>query len=208
MIIESMSIITLNLSDNNPFNTTFVDADSGKAVYSVKTEHEDSENGEKTWTTIKRLEGNGEEVVLCKSEWRNVLSDLITMGQRTEAIPANTWLKKSVIPFVSHVTFIANDGKEYIWKGNDIGSSLELYSHEDKKSPIAKYQKPRYVASGSKERTPPALLFDERGAEVMDDVLVTWCLLEKTRRGRDPEPNSQLRTHGSPGVIGMMGPTY
>jgi hypothetical protein len=97
MIIESMSIITLHLSINNPCNTTFIDADSGKAIYAVETTHENAQGG-KTWTTIKRLEGDGEDILLCKSEWRDVQSDLITMAGKT--MPSSSWLKKSIIPFV------------------------------------------------------------------------------------------------------------
>jgi hypothetical protein len=46
--------------------------------------------------------------------------------------------------------------------------------------------------------TTAALLLDERAAEIQDIVVVSWCLLEKSRRARENSTQNRADVLGTP----------
>jgi hypothetical protein len=85
-----MSVTTLLLEPDNPCQTTITDRDSGQIVYIVETQH----TNKRTITVVKNAQGE----TLASSEWRDVRSDLITLGKGKQ-VPSSAWLKKSIVPF-------------------------------------------------------------------------------------------------------------
>jgi hypothetical protein len=86
-------ITTLIFDPDNPCNTTITDSDTCKVVYKVVTEH-----GKQTVTRVKNAAGE----TIASWEWRDVRSDIITLGDGTP-VPTSAWLKKSLIPFKEYV---------------------------------------------------------------------------------------------------------
>lgn len=82
-------LFTLVLTPDNPSNTTITDGDNGKVLYRVATEH-----GKETVTRVQSATGG----TIASWEWRDVRSDVITLGTGTP-MPTSAWLKKSIIPF-------------------------------------------------------------------------------------------------------------
>jgi hypothetical protein len=80
----------LILEPDNPCNTTIVDNVSDVIRYRVTTEHTKN----KTVTYVKNAAGE----TIASSEWRDIQSDMITIG-KNPPVPSSTWLKKSMIPF-------------------------------------------------------------------------------------------------------------
>ena len=81
---------SLILQPDNPCNTVIADSDSGEILYTVTTTHP----GYKTVTAIKNADGD----TIASSEWRDVQSDIITLGNN-KPVPSSTWLRKSMVPF-------------------------------------------------------------------------------------------------------------
>lgn len=84
------TVTTLVLTPNNPSNTTITAEGSDDILYIVETQH----TNKRSITTFKN--GNGD--VLASSEWKDVQSDIITLGTNTP-VPSSVWLKKSWVPF-------------------------------------------------------------------------------------------------------------
>ena len=82
-------LVTFTLKPDNPSNCTLT-LPSGKAAYSVITEH--SKKG--TTTQIR----NAQDEIIAYSEWRDVLPDKVTVGDK-KPMSLNDWMKKSMIPF-------------------------------------------------------------------------------------------------------------
>ncbi|KAG6839704.1 hypothetical protein C0991_012441 [Blastosporella zonata] len=141
---------------DNPCNTTIFDSEVGKVLYQVSTEH-----GEDTITRVKR--GNGEEVAAWV--WKDVRSDIITFGA-AKPISVSSWLRKSLIPM------------------------LFLDEGPDNKEPLVRFCKTRINWHGadktpSSSTEPARLLIDDRGMEIKDIAVVSFLVLEKTRRARE-----------------------
>ena len=81
---------SLILQPDNPCNTTITDSDSGEILYTVTTTHPEH----KTITVIKNADGD----TIASSEWRDVQSDIITLGN-SKPVPSSTWLRKNMMPF-------------------------------------------------------------------------------------------------------------
>ncbi|KAK0469820.1 uncharacterized protein EV420DRAFT_68894 [Desarmillaria tabescens] len=167
---QNASLI-LTLQPNNPCNTTITDQeDGGKTVYEVYTRYEPS-----TTTFVENAAGD----VIASWKWREIRSDIITLGGASPT-PVSSWLKKSIVPLKDTVTFEAHTGYKYKWKGNGPGLSFELYREDDKIHPIARFQKPSRNAKST--QTPARLIFDERGEEIRDLVVISFLVLERSRR--------------------------
>lgn len=82
--------LTLEFEPDNPCNTTITDSESGEVVYTVITQHTDK----KTVTRIRNAAGE----VIASSEWRDVRSDILTLGQAVP-VSSSAWLRKSMVPF-------------------------------------------------------------------------------------------------------------
>lgn len=167
---QNASLI-LTLQPDNPCNTTITDQDDdGKTLYQVYTQYEPS-----VTTFVK----NGAGDIIASWEWREIRSDIITVFSGSPT-PVSSWLKKSIVPLKGTVTFEDHAGRKYKWKGNGPGLSFELYRKDDKIQPIARFQKSRRTADST--YTLAQLIFDERGEEIRDLIVISFLVLEKTRR--------------------------
>jgi len=183
----------LALEPDNPCNTTITDIDTGKVVYTVATQHTDK----KTCTYIRNAAGE----VIASSEWRDVRSDIITLGQAAP-VSSGVWLRKSMIPFKDTIYF-THDKRNFKWKGNGPGLALELYQADDKENPIAKFMKSKRVLN--KSTIPPTtemsiakLVLDGRGSDISDIVVISFCFLEKSRRAREASTQNRGDVMGTP----------
>lgn len=93
MIISSEDaaneILSLYLSNDNVSNCT-LSTEDGRVLYTVYTEHTP-----KTVTQVR----NAENEVIASLEWRETLSDRVTLGAN-KPIALSDWMKKSIIPFM------------------------------------------------------------------------------------------------------------
>lgn len=83
-------LLILVFQPDNPCNTTIIDEETRKVMYQVATEHEKSS----TVTRVKNAVGES----IASWEWRDVRSDIITLGNGTPT-SVSSWLKKSLVPF-------------------------------------------------------------------------------------------------------------
>ncbi|KAK0485180.1 hypothetical protein IW261DRAFT_1461115 [Armillaria novae-zelandiae] len=166
---QNASLI-LTLQRDNPCNTTITDHDDGKTLYQVCTEYEPS-----VTTFVK----NGAGDIIASWEWREIRSDIISLFGASPT-PVSSWLKKSIVPFKDTVTLEDHAGRKYKWKGNGPGLSFELYRGDDKIQPIARFLKSRRTADLT--YTLAQLIFDERGEEIRDLIVISFLVLEKSRR--------------------------
>ncbi|OCH95389.1 hypothetical protein OBBRIDRAFT_576072 [Obba rivulosa] len=189
--MASSTPLILTLTPDNPCNTAITDVD-GKVLYSVKTEH-----GEDSVTYIR----NGDDEVLASSKWREILPDKVTVGGKPP-ISVNDWLHKSIIPFVDEITFKDDAGRKYKWKGWSAGSSLELFTvDDDYKQPIARFLKPHKDHSTDPPTVSPAqLVLDTRAVEIRNTVIISFLLLEKTRRTRETSTQNKADVLGTPAL--------
>ncbi|KAL0954565.1 hypothetical protein HGRIS_003525 [Hohenbuehelia grisea] len=74
MILPSAPL-TLTLQPDNPSNTTLVDVASGKTLYIVKADFEP-----KAITRVRRANADGDGEVVASWEWRDIRSDVLTLG--------------------------------------------------------------------------------------------------------------------------------
>ncbi|KAJ7593394.1 hypothetical protein C8J56DRAFT_1003137 [Mycena floridula] len=170
------SSLTLILSPDDPCNTNIFIED-GRIMYQVATDF-----GRRTITRV--LNGAGERIA--SWEWRDVRSDIITLGQ-TPPVAVNTWLRKSVVPFKDTIRFQDHTGQGFKWKGGHSGLQFELFIESDKKHPIASFQKSRrtfnHTTNPPTEMMIPAQLYiDYRGQAIRDLVVISFLVLEKNRR--------------------------
>jgi hypothetical protein len=84
-------IVTLVFTPDDPRNTTITDGETGKILYTVATEYANKRAVTRIW--------NAGGVILASSEWRDVRSDVITLGATGTPFPSSAWLKKSWVPF-------------------------------------------------------------------------------------------------------------
>jgi len=162
-------------------------------VYIVSTQHTDKN----TTTYIRNAAGE----VIASSEWRDVRSDIITLGQ-AGPISSSAWLKKSMVPFKDTVYF-TYDKKKFKWKGNGPGLALELYQEDDKARPIAKFMKSKRllnktIAPPTTEMSTAKLILDGRGSDICDIVVISFCFLEKSRRAREASTKHMGDVMGAP----------
>jgi hypothetical protein len=80
----------LVLDPDNPCNTNLVDIEDGQILYQVATEHGPRQ-------TVTRVANSAGEII-ASWEWRDVRSDILTLGN-TPPVSVSHWLRKSVVPF-------------------------------------------------------------------------------------------------------------
>ncbi|OCH85924.1 hypothetical protein OBBRIDRAFT_784109 [Obba rivulosa] len=171
------SSTVLSFSPDDPCHTSITDVD-GRVLYEVNTEC-----GENSITYIQ----NHEDEVIASSRWRRVLPHKVTIESRAP-MSVNSWLHKSIIPFVDQISFKDDDGRRYKWRGWSAKSTLELFTVEDDyKQPIARFLKPQidYSTRPSTIVTPAQLVLDSRAVEICNTVVMSFLFLEKTRRIRE-----------------------
>ena len=103
MSTDDLTILTL--TPDNPSNCTITDS-LGVAVYSVITEH----TKKATITQVR----NADDEIIAYSEWRDVLPDKVTIGDK-KPMSLGDWMKKSMIPF-----------KEYVYPISQVEDLLKL----------------------------------------------------------------------------------
>ncbi|GJE94564.1 hypothetical protein PsYK624_107340 [Phanerochaete sordida] len=139
-------ITTLTFSPDNPCNTTITSSE-GDVLYNVVTEI----TKKTTYTQVR----DADDEVIASLEWREMLSDRVTIGDR-RPVPFSDWMKKSMIPFKEQVSFVDEQGRKYRWKGIGSGRSVELYSDHDNFSvPIARYHRSRRMLDSSQSSSDP-----------------------------------------------------
>lgn len=199
---SSSEPLTLILEPNNPCNANISDAEDGQILYQVSTEH-----ARHTTTRLRNAHGD----TIASWEWRDTRSDILTIGTGSP-VSVSAWLKKSMMPFKDTVHFQDFSGRNYKWKGNGPGLSLELFSEADKKNPISRFIKPHRLlnpdGSVSQHFTPPRLLLDRRAEAIQDLVIISFLILEKSRRATENSTSNRADVLGQP-VSGLgMGRTY
>jgi hypothetical protein len=91
---EEVTVFTLR--PDNPCNTT-ITRSSGDAQYSIVTEN----TSKSTFTTVR----NAGDEVIGSLEWKDVLSDRVTIGS-SRPVSLGDWIKKSKVPFKEYVCII------------------------------------------------------------------------------------------------------
>jgi hypothetical protein len=113
--------------------------------------------------------------------------------------------------YCSSLSFIGPNKKKFSWKEANDGLNMEvrftplhvepttkpskhqLYQDGAKnKGPVAKFTKRRRVTDPSKTCptsviSPAKLVLDDRGVEMCDLVVITFCIIEKARRSKEDE---------------------
>ncbi|KAI0635653.1 hypothetical protein C8Q77DRAFT_1098810 [Trametes polyzona] len=191
--------LTLTLSPDNPSNTSVLDQ-NGRALYTTYTEH-----GKTTVTHVR----DADEHILASLEWRDVLPDKVTLGNKGPMSLRN-WLHTSLIPFYlkDDVSFQDDAGRKYKWRGNAPGRTLELFAEDDGfKEPIARFTKSRKDhASGT--TTPATLTLTGRAAEIRDVVVISFLFLEKTRRTNETASQNRADVLSTPVLSAVTGSDY
>ncbi|TFL04165.1 hypothetical protein BDV98DRAFT_362435 [Pterulicium gracile] len=189
-------ITTLVLLPDNPTNCEFIDTLDDETAYEVRTVYNPQSA---TITTVR----NGAGAVIGSFEWKDVRSDVVTFGADGVTMSSGDWLKKSRVPFKDTVTFEDSRGKTFKWKGNSPGLSLSLFIEDDKQQPVARFQKAHRILDKSTD--PPTqvqvaaqLLLDERANEIRNEVVLSFILLEKSRRARESSTNNRADADGIP----------
>ncbi|KAL4268810.1 protein of unknown function DUF6593 [Pleurotus pulmonarius] len=199
------SNLSLTLTPDNPSNCDLVDAETGKVVYHVFTIFDP-----KTTTVVENAAGDK----IASWEWSDVRSDVLTLGN-APPVSSSAWLNKSIVPFKDTVTFTGPDSKTYKWKGNSLGSSLELFSPDDKSSAIARFAKSHRVKNQTTDppsyTTIPSQLViagyvvssdnpspDHKALRLQDLIVVAFLMLEKSKRARDKSITNRVNTQAHP----------
>ncbi|KAF9000722.1 hypothetical protein BDQ17DRAFT_1245471 [Cyathus striatus] len=187
------SVQKLIFTPDNPCNTTITDSETEKTVYQVYTEH-----GKDTITYVKNATGE----VIASWVWRDVRSDVITLGN-AKPVPLSSWLTKSMIPFNSTICMRDGAGKEYKWKGNESGRSLEVFAAGDNQNAIARFEKSyrkfnKTTTPATEERISAKMLLDSRGQEIQDLIIIGFLALEKKRRATEQSTSNRADVLGTP----------
>ncbi len=90
------STLSLTLTPDNPSNTTLV-TQNGETLYMVITE-----STKKAMFTLVR---NAKEELIASLEWRGVLSDKVTFGDK-KPVTMFEWMKRSLVPFKEYVRLV------------------------------------------------------------------------------------------------------
>ncbi|ESK95869.1 hypothetical protein Moror_12367 [Moniliophthora roreri MCA 2997] len=190
--MPSSEPLTLILEPNNPCNTNISDSEDGRILYQVATEH-----AKRTVTRVRNTAGQ----TIASWEWRDTRSDIISIGNGAP-VPVSAWLKKSMMPFKDTVTFQDAAGNTYKWKGNAPGLSLELFCEGDKRHPIARFIKPHRILNQDRSHppqwTPAQLILDGRAEEIQDLVVISFLVLERTRRANENSTSNRADVLGQP----------
>ncbi|KAH6900902.1 hypothetical protein BKA70DRAFT_1230665 [Coprinopsis sp. MPI-PUGE-AT-0042] len=172
------------LTSDSPCSCSLIDQETDDIWYTVSTEL-----GKEATKTVL----NGTDQVIASWKWREFSSDILTLGS-LEPMPASAWLRKSLSPFKTDVSFSGKDEVKYTWKNNDPWQDLELYKEDDETNPIAQFQKAANWRASVGPQDPPVqmhrpatLTLDARGQEIQDLVVISFLILQKQKRaeGKD-----------------------
>lgn len=201
-------LLTLTLTPDNPVNTTLTNAQTNQIYYTSETLYPRGPKSSYAITHVCSKHGE----TLGALEWRDVRSDLVGLGEegveldeegdavglkKGKEFPLSAWMKSSLIPFNSSVSFEDDKIRKYKWKGCGTGESMELWVDDAPDSPIAQFQKSRPRADPS---TPARLLIAPRAQEIMDTVVISFLFLEKRRRATENSTQNRADVLGTPAL--------
>ncbi|KAL5507614.1 hypothetical protein ACEPAH_7070 [Sanghuangporus vaninii] len=179
---------TLVFSQDNPYNCT-ITLDE-KPIYEVRTRREIVKKlgHNDLLVTTDVLSPNGE--LIASVVWHGVNSDLITWPRRgLRNAKLAQWLKKSMIPFSNNATFKDVGSKAYRWDTKGPRNQFRLL--EDKSVIIAYFERampyvnPQPGYNYNPFPKPSQLHLSERGDEMMEEVVLSFLIVEKDRRRSD-----------------------
>jgi hypothetical protein len=87
-------------------------------------------------------------------------------------------------------------------------SRIKLYSKDDKKNPIVRFRKSlnlvnRKVDPPTTDARPAMLLLSSKGVEIQDIAVISFLVLEKSRRATESSTINRADSAGlAPGVLG------
>ncbi|PBK75626.1 hypothetical protein ARMSODRAFT_398821 [Armillaria solidipes] len=124
----SRPALSLLFQPDDPTRTDIIDGNTGHLYYSVDT----IKQRKYQLTLVRRaaspIDGPstvGEETTVASFEWHRYRSDMISFGDNMP-ISVKDWLKRSMNPFNTTVSFKNQTWKAYQWKGNSAGLSLTV----------------------------------------------------------------------------------
>ncbi|KAG9219783.1 hypothetical protein CCMSSC00406_0008160 [Pleurotus cornucopiae] len=145
-----------------------------RVVPSAKDEHDDADLDAHLQDKFAHL---------AEIEWQYIKSSRLRF--RGDDIDTGTLFRKFGLgPHGRHRAFTAPDGREYVWKMGMWAS--ELYLNDDsipKKPLIAKYHRPTFNPIGPNK--PAYLEISPEGEPILDDIVVTFVLVETYRKERE-----------------------
>ncbi|KZP29468.1 hypothetical protein FIBSPDRAFT_851462 [Athelia psychrophila] len=149
----------------------------GYIIYDIKTVFQ----GDTNYTAIR----DEHDEIIATLRWRDLFADEIMLSGQSGFSSVRKWLKKSMVPMNYNVKLQDEKGRGYIWQGNAPGMTLQLFTKEDRTTPIATFRRSRLIGSpggGRAVRVRPAIELTSRGNEVRDLAIISWVCLEKSRR--------------------------
>ncbi|KAF6747176.1 hypothetical protein DFP72DRAFT_613201 [Ephemerocybe angulata] len=178
MTTSCEDVLSLIFEPDNPCNSIISDASTYEHLYTVRTIH-----GKDAITKLTSAESGTE---LGQWLWREVRSDILTL-RGLQPCPSSVWLRKSILPFTHTASFKDFQGRKFKWKNNAPGLALELYAESNATSPVAVWKKSCRVKATDRETsdelyTPATLTVTGTGLEILDLVVISFCMLEKSRR--------------------------
>ncbi|KAL5519576.1 hypothetical protein ACEPAH_1259 [Sanghuangporus vaninii] len=202
---DSEDIFALTLSPDNPSNTTITNP-AGDILYTAETLFP---RGKESSYAITHVCGNKGQTIAAL-EWKDISSDLVGLGEEAVELDAEgdavglkkgkeikltQWMKSSIVPFDTSVSFRDEKGKKYKWKGYGTGETLELHTSDYSSGPIAQFRPSRARADPPR---PAQLLLAPRAQGIMDIVVTSFLFLEKNRRATDSSTQNKADVLGTP----------
>ncbi|KAK0469815.1 uncharacterized protein EV420DRAFT_1634233 [Desarmillaria tabescens] len=185
----SRPALSLIFQPDDPTRTDIIDGNTGQLYYSVDT----IEQRKHQLTLVRRAASPidspstvGEETTVASFEWHRYRPDMVSFVDNIP-IPVTSWLKRSLNPFNTTVSFKDQTWKAYQWKGNSAGLSLTLYSGNIA-SPVAKFHKQHPPSSSLPRGSPASLVIYDRdiaSSTRLDHLVASFLYLEKKRRGKE-----------------------
>ncbi|KAF4585282.1 hypothetical protein EYR40_002119 [Pleurotus pulmonarius] len=129
---------------------------------------------------------------LAEIEWQYIKSSRLRF--RGDDIDTGKMFRRFGLgPYGRHRAFTAPDGREYVWKMGMWASELYLNDDSMSKRPlIAKYHRPTFNPIGPNK--PAYLEILSEGESILDDIVVTFIIVETHRKEREraslPVPSS------------------
>ncbi|KAL5488457.1 hypothetical protein ACEPAI_6575 [Sanghuangporus weigelae] len=100
---------------------------------------------------------------------------LDAFGPEVPFVPVTDFFPKNAIYPKTKRTFRASDGSQYIWKYK--GDDIQLYNSDDKNRALA-----RLIQTGYSLSKPMRLKLSQECIDILDEVVVTFIVVEEDRR--------------------------
>ncbi|KIM79593.1 hypothetical protein PILCRDRAFT_823128 [Piloderma croceum F 1598] len=173
------SAMRLILSNDSPENTTISDSTTGQVLYRFSTP------SGKGIVNIFRVVPNDSDGDHMKDRFEQLAQ--IEWYDPTTSIFRYRGQKYLTTEFFKHEgkserrrSFIAADGRAYVWVLSTHTSSLEL--HDNSRTLIARSYRQKHMLSGPPEARKAYIEISLGGEHIRDDIAVTWAFAESVRR--------------------------